>query len=90
MLISAALRKTGAGWEFESEEALESFVEIHLQDLLGLTIIKRQYTINEQRCDIIAVDEQRRLVVLELKNCEDRYIVQQLTRYYDVLRETKP
>lgn len=29
-------------------------------------------------------------MVLELKNGEDRYIVQQLTRYYDALREEKP
>lgn len=28
--------------------------------------------------------------MLELKNGEDRYIVQQLTRYYDALREDKP
>ena len=30
MLSSAALRKTGSGWEFASEEALEDFVEVHL------------------------------------------------------------
>ena len=82
MLSSAALRKTGSGWEFANEEALEDFVEVHLQSLLGLTVIKRQFTVNEQRCDIIAVDENKRLVVLELKNGEDRYVVQQLTRYY--------
>ena len=58
--------------------------------LLGLTVIKRQFTVNEQRCDIIAVDENKRLVVLELKNGEDRYVVQQLTRYYDALLEHKP
>ncbi|WP_445246777.1 endonuclease NucS domain-containing protein [Microcoleus sp. OTE_8_concoct_300] len=90
MLSSAALRKTGSGWEFTSEEALEDFVEVHLQSLLGLTVIKRQFTVNEQRCDIIAVDENKRLVVLELKNGEDRYVVQQLTRYYDALLEHKP
>ncbi len=90
MLSSAALRKTGSGWEFASEEALEDFVEVHLQSLLALTIIKRQFTVNEQRCDIIAVDENKRLVVLELKNGEDRYVVQQLTRYYDALLEHKP
>ncbi len=90
MLSSAALRKTGSGWEFASEEALEDFVEVHLQSLLGLTVIKRQFTVNEQRCDIIAVDENKRLVVLELKNGEDRYVVQQLTRYYDALLEHKP
>src|SRR4028119_295208 len=90
MLSSAALRKTGPGWEFANEEALEDFVEVHLQGLLGLTVIKRQFTVNEQRCDIIAVDENKRLVVLELKNGEDRYVVQQLTRYYDALLEHKP
>ena len=90
MLSSAALRKTGTGWEFVSEEAVEDFVEAHLESLLGLTVIKRQFTINEQRCDIIAVDENKGLVVLELKNGEDRYVVQQLTRYYDALLEHKP
>jgi len=90
MLSSASLRKTGSGWEFASEEALEDFVEFHLPSLLGLTVIKRQFTVNEQRCDIIAADENKRLVVLELKNAEDRYVVQQLTRYYDALLEYKP
>ncbi len=90
MLSNAALRKTGTGWEFVSEEAVEDFVEAHLESLLGLTLIKRQYTVNEQRCDIIAVDENKSLTVLELKNGEDRYIVQQLTRYYHALLEHKP
>lgn len=90
MLSSAALRKTGTGWEFISEEALEDFVEAHLESLLGLAVIKRQFTINEQRCDIIAVDENKSLTVVELKNGEDRYVVQQLTRYYDALLEHKP
>ncbi len=36
------------------------------------------------------MDENKRLVVLELKNGEDRYVVQQLTRYYDALLEHKP
>jgi len=90
MLSNADLRKTGTGWEFVSEEALEDFVEAHLESLLGLTVIKRQFTIKEQRCDIIAVDENKSLTVLELKNGEDRYIVQQLTRYYHALLEYKP
>jgi len=90
MLSSAALRKTGTGWEFVSEEALEDFVEAHLESLLGLTLIKRQYTVNEQRCDIIAVDDNKSLTVVEFKNGEDRYIVQQLTRYYHALLEHKP
>jgi Holliday junction resolvase-like predicted endonuclease len=52
---------------------LEDFVKIHLQSLLGLRVIDRQFTVNDQRCDIIAVDENKGLVVLELKNGEDRY-----------------
>lgn len=84
-----SLRKTGSGWEFESETVLEDFVLANLQQLLGLTPLKRQYRVSGQICDIVAVDENKRLVVLELKNGEDRYIVQQLTRYYDALLEEK-
>ncbi|MFB2920531.1 MULTISPECIES: endonuclease NucS domain-containing protein [Aerosakkonema] len=84
------LRKNGTGWEFENEDVLEDFVWTNLTPLFGLTPLKRQYIINEQRCDILALGENRQLVVLELKNAEDRYVVNQLTRYYDVLREEKP
>lgn len=90
MLNYANIRKTGQHWEFESEEALEDFAWANLKQLLGLTPLKRQYVVKGQICDILAVDEHKRLVVLELKNTEDRYIVQQLTRYYDALLEEKP
>jgi RecB family endonuclease NucS len=49
--------------------------------------LKRQHYVSEQFCDIIAVGDNKNLVVLELKNAEDRYVVQQLTRYYDGLLE---
>lgn len=90
MISSVNLRKTGQKWEFESEAALEDFVWANLKKLLKLTPLKRQYRVNGQICDIIAADKNKRLVVLELKNGEDRYIVQQLTRYYDALLEEKP
>lgn len=90
MLNFANLRKTGQGWEFENEEALEDFTWANLTQLLGLIPLKRQYMVKGQICDILAVDDNKRLVVLELKNIEDRYIVQQLTRYYDALLEEKP
>jgi RecB family endonuclease NucS len=90
MMNFANLRKTGQGWTFESEEALEDFAWTHLKQLLGLTPLKRQYVVKGQICDLLAVDENKQLVVLELKNSEDRYIVQQLTRYYDALLEEKP
>src|SRR6476469_4234480 len=90
MLSGAILRKTGTGWEFASEAALEDFVWANLEQLFGLTCLKRQYYINGQVCDILGLNENKQLVVLELKNTEDRYVVQQLTRYYDALREEKP
>lgn len=37
------LRKTGFGWEFETEADLEDFVWANLQQLLGLTPLKRQH-----------------------------------------------
>lgn len=84
------LKRAGQGWKFVTEEAPEDFVWVNLEHLLGLTPLKRQYFVKGEICDILAVDDSRRLVVLELKNSEDRYIVQQITRYYDSLLEEKP
>ncbi|HEY9749677.1 MAG TPA: hypothetical protein V6C63_13415, partial [Allocoleopsis sp.] len=41
-------------------------------------------------CDILAVDDHQGLAILELKNVEDRYLIQQLTRYYANLVEEQP
>lgn len=84
------LRQIGLSWEFENEEALESFFCKHLHLLFQWKIIERQYSVNSQRCDILAIDKNKQLVIIEFKNIEDRGIVQQLTRYYDALLEEKP
>lgn len=89
MLDLVSLRKTGTGWEFANEAALEDFVWANLPQLFGLTPLKRQYSVDGQFCDILALGENQELVVLELKNAEDRYVVQQLTRYYHALCEKK-
>ncbi|MCL1475769.1 endonuclease NucS domain-containing protein [Argonema antarcticum] len=90
MISYVNLRKTGTGWEFENEAALEDFVWANLTQIFGLTPLKRQHTVKGQFCDILALGENKQLVVLELKNVEDRYVVQQLTRYYHALREEMP
>ncbi|MGB3513772.1 MAG: endonuclease NucS domain-containing protein [Microcoleaceae cyanobacterium] len=90
MLSNASLIKSASGREFATEEILENFLYEHLEILLGLRVLDRQYIVNSQRCDILAVDSQKKLVVLELKNIEDRGIVQQLTRYYDALLDEQP
>jgi RecB family endonuclease NucS len=84
------LRRIAGGWEFSSELALENFIWDNLEKALGLLPLKRQYIIRGEICDILAVTSQKQLVILELKNAEDRYIVQQLTRYYDSLIEERP
>ena len=90
MLRDTALIKTEEGWKFDSEADLEDFVWDNLNSLLSLTPLKRQFYAKTEVCDILAIGQNRQLVVLELKNTEDRYIVQQLTRYYESLLEKKP
>lgn len=90
MLVGAALKKTGIGWKFTSEAALEDFIWDNLEKLLGLTPLKRQYFVKGEVCDILAINELKQLVILELKNIEDRYVIQQLTRYYDNFLDEKP
>lgn len=84
------LIKTGDGWNFESELALENVVSDHLEALLSLQLLRRQYQCRGEICDLTASDSAHRLVIVELKNVEDRYIVQQLTRYYDALSQEQP
>ncbi|MEH2274324.1 MAG: endonuclease NucS domain-containing protein [Nostoc sp.] len=84
------LIKTGNSWKFATEADLEDFVWANLKELFGLIPLKRQYYVKGQICDILALNDKKQLVVLELKNGEDRYIVQQLTRYYEALLKNKP
>ncbi|PZO45838.1 MAG: hypothetical protein DCF17_00370 [Shackletoniella antarctica] len=79
-----------ADWIFRTEFDLEAFIWANLESLLHLKPLARQYIIDGQICDILATTPGRQLVVLELKNVEDRYVVQQLTRYYASLRHGHP
>lgn len=90
MLVDAALRKIGDAWEFASESALKDFIWENLQPLLGFTPLKRQYAAKGEFCDILALNENKQLVILKLKNVEDRYVIQQLTCYYNNLLNDKP
>jgi RecB family endonuclease NucS len=89
-LGNVSLRKVFGGWEFSSELALEDFIWEHLEHLLQFKPFQRQYAVMGEICDILALTPEQQLVILELKNTEDRYIIQQLTRYYANLLEEKP
>ena len=77
-------------WKFQSELYLENFVSETIEPLLDLKQLARQYYLNNQVCDLLAIDRKGQLAIVELKNLEDRYIIQQLTRYYEAVREYKP
>jgi Endonuclease NucS len=71
-------------------QSLKTLYLFTLDRLLNLSPISRQYRIGTEICDILATDNQGKLTIIELKNTEDRYVVQQLTRYYHGLIESKP
>ena len=80
------LIQTGQTWQFSSELDLEEVVWRNLAALLNVQPLHRQFAISGQFCDLLAVDASNQLVIIELKNTEDRYVVQQLTRYYDAIK----
>lgn len=90
MLHPESLIKKTEGWQFASEADLEDFVWNNLEKLFGLRPLKRQYIVLNDCCDILALSDSGQLVIIELKNVEDRYVVQQLTRYYHSLSIQKP
>lgn len=83
-------QQTKAGLKFKTEADLEDFVWVHLQQLLNMKPLKRQYVVGGEVCDILATSTSGSLVILELKNQVDRYLVQQLTRYYENVVVEKP
>ncbi len=84
------LQKLEKGWVFAEEYLLEDLIWKHLESCLNLIPLKRQLNIDGEYCDILAKTRNNQLVVLELKNCEDRYIIHQLTRYYHGLITKQP
>jgi hypothetical protein len=82
----------GKNVRFSSEKDLEDYVEQNFHLIFpDLTLLARQYTILERRCDLICCKKANSQgIVIELKNQEDRYVVTQLTRYHRSLLISKP
>ncbi len=87
--LNKLIKLAGNTWEFANETALEDFIWDNLTAIFNLIPLERQRRINGERCDIISVSQNKQLVILELKNSQDRGIVQQLTRYYANLAKNK-
>ena len=84
------LTRATSGWMFDSENSLENLVWNNLGLLFAVKPIARQFPCRGEICDLVAMGSERELIILELKNSEDRYLAQQLTRYYDNLMAVKP
>ncbi|WP_414528957.1 endonuclease NucS domain-containing protein [Nodularia chucula] len=90
MKNKVALQKTAQGWKFIDESELETFVWDNLEEIFELKPLARQLYIQGEVCDIIGIGKNNQLTIIELKNTQDRYIINQLTRYYENLREEQP
>jgi Endonuclease NucS len=84
-----AIIPAGTAFQFRTEADLEEWVWRNLPALLNLQPLSRQFAIDGKFCDILAVESPQKLAIIELKNTEDRYIIQQLTRYYDAIKVAK-
>ena len=80
-----AFIQAGRSWQFSTESDLEEVIWHNLPALLNLRPLRRQFSISGKLCDILAIDASNQLVIIELKNTEDRYVVQQLVRYHDAI-----
>lgn len=84
------IRQVRDKFKFSDEASLENFLWFHLPELLQLFPLARQLEVKGETCDILAVNCEGKLHVIEVKNTVDRYLVQQLTRYYDNLIDKQP
>jgi len=89
MLYSVPLQISQKLVEFERESDLEELLWQNLDHLNNLIPLAQQHYVGGQYCDILAIDANKRLHIIELKIYEDRYVIQQLTRYYDALIKEK-
>lgn len=83
-------RWANGSFRFEHESILEDFIWDNLNILFKANPLRRQHHVNGNYCDILAIGKRGNLIIIELKNDEDRYVVQQITRYYHRLIQEKP
>lgn len=90
--VSRTLLYNGREVRFQSEADLEYYIESQFNTIFSdLILVKRQYTIKNQRCDLLCCyKSNKQPVIIELKNEGDRGIVAQLIRYRKALLVKKP
>ena len=81
----------GGEIRFQSEQYLEDYIEAYFDTIFPeLVLIKRQYSIKIQRCDLLCCSKlNKQAVIIELKNEEDRGLVSQLLRYRKIILQNQ-
>ncbi|WP_293128358.1 hypothetical protein [Microcoleus sp. bin38.metabat.b11b12b14.051] len=81
----------GGEIRFQSEMDLEDYIDEKFDEIFpSLLKIKRQHTVQMQRCDLLCCTKsENQPVIIELKNEEDRGLVSQLTRYRKAILSNK-
>ncbi|MEH1999972.1 MAG: hypothetical protein V7L00_14695 [Nostoc sp.] len=81
----------GGEIRFQSEQYLEDYIEDYFDTIFPeLVLIKRQYSLKMQRCDLLCCSKlDKQAVIIELKNEEDRGLVSQLLRYRKIILQNQ-
>ncbi len=88
--ILPRFRVYGEVAEFETERHLEWFFWQEVLTEIGLNPLKSQYSCREGICDILARGTENQLVIIELKNTQDSHVIEQITAYFDALKQEQP
>lgn len=76
--------------QFKLERDMQKLFEDNLDELMGLRLVKSEYTIKNRRLDTLAFDEQSKsFVIIEYKRDKNRSVVDQGFSYLSLMLENK-
>lgn len=76
--------------DFKLEKDLQHIIEANLQDLLGIRLIKSEFTIKNKRIDTLGFDEQTNgFVIIEYKRDRNISVIDQGFSYLSLMLENK-
>ena len=75
---------------FNLEKDLQSLIEDNLQEILGLILVKSEFTIRQKRFDSLCFDEANKsFVIIEYKNTKSSSVIEQGYEYFSLMLNNK-
>src|SRR5690554_2919622 len=75
---------------FKLERDMQKLFEDNLDELMGLRLVKSEYTIKNRRIDTLAFDEQAKcFIIIEYKRDKNKSVVDQGFSYLSLMLENK-